>query len=235
MNNRYSRHIMLSDIGCEGQTRLSQARVLIVGVGGLGSPISLYLTAAGVGHIGIIDNDVVSLSNLQRQVLYYEADVGKDKAHCAYKHLQSISSLTSFNVYPMRLDSDNAASIMAEYDIVVDGCDNAATRYIIDDVCAMQGKPYVYGAINEYCGQVSVFDARCNWRYSQLYPDRSHAISQPVVTGGVVATLPGIIGTIQATEVIKLITGMGENLINKLFIIDIRTMESNTINFREVL
>ncbi|MBR6758349.1 MAG: HesA/MoeB/ThiF family protein [Bacteroidaceae bacterium] len=235
MNNRYSRHIMLPDIGCEGQTKLSQARVLVVGVGGLGSPISLYLTAAGVGHIGIIDNDVVSHSNLQRQVLYHEADVGKDKVHCAYTHLHSISSHTSFNIYPTRLDSNNAASIITDYDIVVDGCDNADTRYTIDDVCALQGKPYVYGAINEYCGQVSVFDARYNWRYSQLYPDRTHAISQPDIINGVVATLPGIIGTIQATEVIKLITGVGDSLIQKLFMIDIRTMESNTINFKELL
>lgn len=228
MNNRYSRHIMLPEIGCEGQKRLSQSSVLIVGVGGLGSPIALYLTAAGIGHIGIIDDDIVCESNMQRQILYNENEIGLDKTSCAYNRLQSLSHHTHISTYNMRLNRLNAAEIISKYDIVVDGCDNAITRYIIDEECAIQGKPYVYGAIDEYTGQVSVFDKRQNWRYIDLYPDSRFATTQNKITKGVVSTLPGIIGTIQATEVIKLITGMGGNLIGKIFTIDIRTMESNT-------
>ena len=227
MNNRYSRHTMLSEIGCEGQKRLSQARVLIVGVGGLGSAISIYLTAAGIGHIGIIDNDVVSESNMQRQILYSENEIGRSKTQCAYNRMKLLSQRTHIDTYPTRLDSHNAADIISQYDMVVDGCDNAVTRYIIDDICAQQGKPYIYGAIDAYSGQVSVFDARQRWRYIDLYPDIDCAIAQQQHIEGVVSTLPGIIGTIQATEVIKLITGMGDCLIKKVFTIDTRTMKSN--------
>lgn len=223
---------MLPEIGFEGQERLSKSRVLIVGAGGLGSPISLYLTAAGIGHIGIIDNDTVSLSNMQRQILYNEKDIGLSKTHCAGHHLQALSSHTHITTYPTRLDSNNANEIISGYDIVVDGCDNASTRYIIDEVCAQQGKPYVYGAIDEYCGQISVFDVQHNWRYIHLYPNEEYAVMQQQGIKGVLSTLPGIIGTIQATEVIKLITHLGDSLIGKLFTIDTRTMKSHIIQYK---
>lgn len=229
ISKRYSRQIMLPEIGEKGQDQLSNSSVLVVGVGGLGSPIALYLTAAGVGHIGIIDSDVVSENNLQRQVLYKTSEVGQKKVAKAYNRLKELSPHTHIEAYDDKLTSDNAATIISHYDIVVDGCDNAATRYIIDVECARQGKPYVYGAISEYVGQVSVFDARKGWRYTDLYPDKAYALSQPQQTRGVIGTLPGIIGCIQATETIKLITHCGEPLIKKLFTIDLRTMASNMV------
>lgn len=231
MKNRYARQIMLSEIGETGQQKLSQAKVLVVGVGGLGSPISLYLAAAGVGCLGLVDADVVSESNLQRQILYKECDVGKSKVACATKRLKEISSSLIVHEYNTRITVDNAADIISRYDIVADGSDNAATRYIIDHECALQNKPFVHGAIAEYTGQVSVFDARCNWRYSDLYPRLNHTERQPATTG-VIGTLPGIIGTIQATEVIKLITGMGDSLIGQLFCIDIRNMETTLLKLK---
>ena len=147
MNERYSRQTMLPEIGEAGQERLQKARVLIVGVGGLGSPIALYLTAAGVGCLGLVDDDVVSVSNLQRQVLYTEAEVGAPKVECARRRLSTLNSTIRIETYPTRLTDENAGSIIANYDLVIDGCDNAATRYLIDEVCARQGKPYVYGSI----------------------------------------------------------------------------------------
>lgn len=227
MNERYARQIMLPEIGVEGQQRLLDSRVLIVGVGGLGSPIALYLTAAGVGHIGIIDSDVVSESNLQRQVLYKTNEVGLKKVERAYDHLTELSPHTHIEQYYTRLTESNATEIISQYDIVIDGCDNAATRYIIDEECARQSKPYIYGAISEYEGQVSVFDAREDWRYTDLYPDKDFALSLPQKERGVIGTLPGIIGTVQATEAIKLITGWGDALVKKIFTIDLRTMESH--------
>lgn len=229
INERYARQIMLPEIGVEGQQLLLNSRVLIVGVGGLGSPIALYLTAAGVGHIGIIDSDVVSESNLQRQVLYTTAQVGQPKVERAYCHLKELSPHTHIEQYDTRLNESNAATIISQYDMVIDGCDNAATRYIIDEECARQGKPYIYGAISEYEGQVSVFDARKEWRYINLYPDKEFALSLPPKERGVIGTLPGIIGTVQATEAIKLITRWGNPLVRKIFTIDLRTMESHVV------
>lgn len=232
MNERYSRQIMLPEIGEKGQQQMSEARVLIVGVGGLGSPTALYLTAAGIGHLGLVDADTVSLSNLQRQVLYHTDEVGESKALCAQHHLHKLSPHTHIEAYDDKLTSNNAATIISHYDIVVDGCDNAATRYLIDDECARQGKPYVYGAISEYVGLVSVFDARQGWRYIDLYPDKAYALSQPQQTRGVIGTLPGIIGTVQATEVIKLITHLGTPLIGSLFSIDIRSMATTLLKIK---
>ncbi len=228
-NNRYQRQIMLPEIGCEGQTRLSQSRVVIVGVGGLGSPVALYLAAAGVGHIGLVDSDNVSLTNLHRQILYNENDVGNSKTDCARNSLQKINSSTNITCYHTSISKDNSEEILSQYDIVVDCCDNASTRYLIDDECARQNKPWVYGAITQYTGQLSVFDAQKGWRYTNLFPDREYAPLK-AQTQGVLGTLPGIIGTLQATEVIKLITGLGTTLIGKLFTIDLRTLETSLVS-----
>ncbi len=226
LSERYSRQIMLPEVGMEGQQRLLQARVLIVGVGGLGSPVALYLTAAGVGHIGLVDADTVSESNLQRQVLYTTDEVGQSKTFCAARRLNKLSPHTEIETYPERLTSENAAGIIARYDLVVDGCDNPATRYLIDEVCAAQHKPYVYGAISEFTGQASVFCTPGGRRYADLFPDKEYALSQMRHVAGVIGILPGIVGCVEGAEAIKLITGCGEPLINRLFTIDVRTMQS---------
>ena len=229
MNERFSRQIMLPEIGVEGQQKLHLSKVLIVGVGGLGSPVSLYLAAAGIGTIGLIDHDVVSISNLQRQILYKECEVGFEKTKQAAIRIKEISTNTTVIQYNKQLNIENAYDIIDNYDFVVDCSDNAATRYLIDDVCSLQNKPFVYGAISEYTGQVSVFDARQKWRYCDLYPDKETATNQPQSVRGVIGSLPGIIGSVQATEAIKLITGIGESLVGCIFTIDIRTMESNLL------
>lgn len=231
MKERYARQIMLPEIGMKGQEKLGCARVLIVGVGGLGSPVALYLSAAGVGTLGIVDNDIVSLSNLQRQILYKERELGYSKSQAASLRINEISSKTTVCEYNTRLNLENAFDIISEYDIVVDCSDNIATRLLIDDVCARQNKPFVYGAIDAYTGQVSVFDARQNWRYIDLFPSATTASTNPNSGQGVIGTLPGIIGSIQATEVIKLITGLGTPLIARLFTIDIRSMESMILTY----
>lgn len=231
MKERYARQIMLPEIGIEGQEKLCCARVLVVGVGGLGSPVALYLSAAGVGTMGIVDDDIVSLSNLQRQILYKECELGCKKSHTASLRINELSSKTSVYEYNTRLNLENASDIISRYDIVVDCSDNIATRLLIDDVCARQNKPFVYGAITAYTGQVSVFDSRQNWRYIDLFPDATTASTKPVSAQGVIGALPGIIGSIQATEVIKLITGLGTPLISRLFTIDIRSMESMILTY----
>lgn len=230
VEERYSRQIMLPEVGREGQQRLLAARVLIVGVGGLGSPVALYLAAAGVGRIALVDADVVSLSNLQRQVLYATAEVGESKVMCARRRLLQLAPHIEVDTYPVRLDASNVSDLITPYDIVVDGCDNAATRYIIDDECARQGKPYVYAAISEYEGQVSVFSLPGDRRYSHLYPDREAAVARPATAQGVLGVLPGIVGCVEAAEVVKLITRCGEPLINRLFTIDVRTMQSHVLD-----
>ena len=232
MHDRYSRQIMLPEIGVEGQMQLHNAGVLIVGVGGLGSPVALYLAAAGVGRIGIVDNDMVSLSNLQRQILYNESEVGLSKTSCTTLRINKINHKTIVEQYNTRLNIENACDIIKHYDVIVDCSDTAFTRYLIDEVCSSMNKPFVYGAITEYCGQVSVFDNARNWRYIDLFPNRDEAVNTPTQVRGVIGSLPGIIGSIQATEVIKLITRLGEPLIGKLFTIDIRTMESHTMRLK---
>lgn len=227
MNERYIRQIMIPEIGEAGQEKLKNAKVLIVGIGGLGSPISLYLTAAGVGQIGLIDDDIVSKSNLQRQILYTEAEIGQSKVECACRRLSALNSSTRFETYPNRFTPDNANRLVSAYDIIVDGCDNAATRYLIDDVCSRFKKPYVYGAISEFRGQVSVFNYRGGSRYSDLYP-RPEVIP-PARPGGVIGTIPGIIGCMEAAEVIKIITGYGEVLSGKLFLLDTQTLQHEII------
>lgn len=227
---RYDRHHILKEIGVEGQQKLFDSSVLIVGVGGLGSPIALYLAAAGVGRIGLVDNDVVSISNLQRQVLYTECEVGLSKVECAKRRLQSLNSQVEIDIYNTRLDGSNAEDIISGYDIVIDGCDNYQTRYVIDDACATLCKPYIYGAIGEFSGQVALFNYGGGKRYRDLYPDEQTLCSAPKRTIGVVGSIPGIIGTIQATEAIKIVTNCGVLLKDKLYIINLLTLESQVIN-----
>lgn len=230
MNNQYHRQTLLPEIGEEGQQKLKQAKVLIVGVGGLGCPIALYLATAGVGCLGLIDDDVVSLSNLHRQVLYDEADIGQPKAECATHHLQQKNSDIELTAYPMRLTKENAETIIRDYDIVVDGCDNHATRYLISDVCHRLQKPYVYAAIGAFQGQVGILcynhDAPT---YRTLFPDEEAMLS--VEAGkGVIGTTPAVVGSIAANEVLKLTVGFGEALIGKILFIDLLTLDIQKIN-----
>ena len=225
---RYNRQILLKEIGEEGQRKLSQARVLIVGVGGLGSPIALYLAGAGVGHIGLMDDDQVSESNLQRQVLYSEQELGQPKANRALERLKSLNNGIEIASYPYRLTASNASHIISQYDIVVDGCDNFATRYLINDVCKAQGKPYVYGAIRAFDGQVSVFNYKGGPDYKTYFPEEE-VVDIPEQDKGVMGVTPGIIGCAQANEVIKIICGYGEVLSGILWCIDLTTMDSYKI------
>ena len=223
---RYARQQMLSEIGDAGQEKLSCASVLIVGVGGLGSPIALYLAGAGVGRIGLIDADVVSVSNLQRQVLYREEMVGLNKATCAAEQLLALNSAIKIDTYPYRLDAENAQVIISTYDIVVDGTDNFATRYLIDDWCIALNKVYVYGAIGEFEGMVSVFNYNGTYSYRGLYPDEAAMLALTSPSKAVLGVTPGLVGCAEANEVIKVICGFGDVLSGKLWTIDLRTMQS---------
>lgn len=228
---RYNRQIILPELGKEGQQRLQRAKVLIVGVGGLGSPIALYLTGVGVGTIGLVDDDIVSISNLQRQVLYSESEVGLSKAIQAKKRLEALNSDVQINAYPTRLTKDNAANIIHPYDIIVDGCDNFATRYLINDTCVQQGKVYVYGAIRAFDGQVSVFNYQGGPDYRHFFPDEAEMLSMPHPPKGVLGVTPGMVGCAEAAEVLKIIGGYGEVLSGKLWMIDLKTMETHLIAF----
>lgn len=226
---RYNRQMILPEIGEEGQNKLSKAKVLIVGVGGLGSPIALYLAGAGVGCIGLIDDDVVSVSNLQRQVLYTEEEVGLPKAAQAKKRLEALNRDIKVEAYNMRLTDGNADDIISGYDIVVDGCDNFQTRYLINDTCRKLGKVYVYGAIRAFDGQVSVFNYNGGPDYRTLFPDEEEMKLMPAPPKGVIGATPGLIGCVEAGEVLKIIVGYGEVLSGKLWYIDLKTMQANTI------
>ena len=228
MNERYNRQIMLPEIGEAGQQKLKEARVLIVGVGGLGSPISLYLTGAGVGTIGLVDDDVVSETNLQRQVLYSEPELGLPKALQAQKRLSALNREVKIDAYPTRLTPENAKEIISRYDIVVDGCDNFATRYLINDTCVELGKVYVYGAIRAFDGQVSVFNYKSGKTYRDFFPEEEMK-EMPHPPKGVMGVTPGMVGCAEATEGIKIITGYGEVLDGKLWQIDLRTMSTYII------
>ncbi len=229
--NKYHRQTLLPEIGEEGQKKLQNARVLIVGVGGLGCPVALYLAGAGVGHLGLVDNDVVSLSNLHRQVLYEEADLGHPKAACAARHLQAKNGDIELKAYPIRLTPDNAECLIAEYDLVIDGCDNHATRYLLSDICEKQKKPYVHAAIGAFQGQVAIL---CYEEgaptYRTLFPDED-AMCSLEAEKGVIGTTPAVIGSLIANEVLKLIAGFGEALFGKLFYIDLQTLKTQTIHF----
>lgn len=229
LSGRYDRQLLLPEIGEEGQRRLSQAKVLLVGVGGLGSPIALYLTGAGVGTLGLVDDDVVGVSNLQRQVLYDEAQVNQSKALCARERLLSLNSSIQVVAYPERLTRENAEALIAQYDMVVDGCDNFSTRFVINDACVKLHKPYIYGAINGLDGQVSVLNVdKANYR--TLFPDEAETLSMPHPGKAVVGVTPGLVGVVEASQVIQLICQYGEPLIDKLWTIDLRTLQSFVID-----
>ena len=221
INDRYSRQIMMPEIGAEGQLKLKNASVLIVGLGGLGSPVALYLTGAGIGRIGLCDSDIVSVSNLQRQILYYEDSEGFSKAHTAQKRLSELSSATSFDIWEDGLNQWNAEKIISGYDLVVDCTDNHKTRYLIDDVCFKVNKTWIYGAIEGFDGRVSTF-GKNGFRYSHLFPERESLSMLPNAAGGVIGPLPGIIGSLQAAESIKLICGFGNTLVGKLLLFNLK-------------
>ena len=228
---RYARQTMLPEIGPEGQRRLAASSVLLVGVGGLGSPAALYLTGAGVGRLGLAGPDTVSESNLQRQVLYTESQIGRPKPTAARERLAALSSSTRFVLHPEGLTAENARELVAAYDLVVECCDNFATRYLLDEACAEVGRPWVYGSIGAFHGQVSLFNGRTGRRYTELYPDREALCALPRSTAGVLGTVPGVIGAIEASEAIKWIAGFGEPLEGKLFTIDLKTLQTETIEF----
>ncbi|KGO91108.1 ThiF family adenylyltransferase [Flavobacterium subsaxonicum] len=240
-NSRYARHYSLRDFGAEAQQKLADAKVLVIGAGGLGCPVLQYLTAAGVGTIGLVDDDVVSLSNLQRQVLYTTNDVGRAKAAVAALKLQQLNPDITINSFKMLVNSTNALELIADYDVIIDCTDNFAARYLINDACVLLNKPLIFGAVYQYEGQVAVFNVsdaqgnKANYRHLFATPPDPLEVAD-CNEAGVLGVLPGIIGLMQATEVIKLITGVGEVMINKLmtfsilnydsFIIDIRADES---------
>ena len=227
--NRYTRQTSLPEIGEEGQHRLHESRVLIVGLGGLGSPAAMYLAAAGVGTLGLMDDDLVSPSNLQRQILYTEDDLGQPKAICASRRLHALNNHLKTEVLPIRLTQENANSIIPNYDIVVDGCDNFATRYLLSDTTQSFHIPYIYGAIREFDGQVSVFNLPGGCTYRDLFPEKEIS-EMPEPSKGVLGVLPGIVGCVEASETIKWITGCGELLNRRLWTIDLLTLQSYIVD-----
>jgi adenylyltransferase/sulfurtransferase len=227
---RYSRHLMLPDVALDGQQRIKAARVLLVGAGGLGSPAALYLAAAGVGTIGIADFDVVDVSNLQRQVLHGTAAVGRPKLESARARIADLNPNVNVETYDTRLTSENALEILARYDLIVDGTDNFPTRYLVNDACVLLGKPNVYGSIFRFDGQASVFCTADGPCYRCLFPTPPAAGSVPsCAEGGVLGVLPGLVGTIQATEALKLILGAGDALIGRLLLVDALGMNFRTV------
>ena len=218
---RYSRHLIIPEVGLQGQKKLKAASVLLIGAGGLGSPLALYLAAAGIGRIGIVDFDVVDETNLQRQIMHTTNDVGRSKLDSARESITGINPNVVVETYPIRLSSDNALELFKDYDIIVDGTDNFPTRYLVNDACVLLGKPNVYGSIFRFDGQVTVFDSNRGPCYRCLYPTPPPPGLVPsCAEGGVLGVLPGIIGTLQALETIKLILGEGEPLIGRLVLFD---------------
>ena len=231
---RYSRHLIMPEVAMQGQKKLKQAKVLLIGMGGLGSPLSMYLAAAGVGRIGIVDFDVVDFTNLQRQVIYSTEDVGRSKLSSAEKRLKGINPHIQIDKYETRLTSENALDIFRNYDIVVDGTDNFPTRYLVNDACVLLGKPNVYGSIFRFEGQVSVFYAKEGPCYRCLYPEPPPPGLVPsCAEGGVLGILPGTIGLMQATEAVKLIIGKGEPLIGRLLLYDALAMKYRELKLRK--
>jgi len=230
---RYSRHLILPEVGMEGQKRLKNASVLLIGAGGLGSPLGLYLAAAGVGRIGLVDFDRVDESNLQRQVLYGTRDVGRRKIEAATERLADVNPHVTIQPHETRLTSGNALGILADYDIVVDGTDNFPTRYLVNDACVLLGKPNVYGSIFRFEGQASVFWAGNGPCYRCLYPEPPPPGLVPsCAEGGVLGVLPGIVGAIQAIETVKLILGRGEPLIGRLLLFNALEMSFRQLKLR---
>jgi adenylyltransferase/sulfurtransferase len=231
---RYSRHLILPDVGAEGQRKLKAARVLLIGAGGLGSPLALYLAAAGVGHIGLVDFDVVDVTNLQRQVLHGTSDVGTPKLVSARKRIAEVNPHVELTTYEEPLTSANALEIFRGYDLVVDGTDNFPTRYLVNDACVLLGIPNVYGSIYRFEGQASVFGTKDGPCYRCLYPEPPPPGLVPsCAEGGVLGVLPGLVGTLQATEAIKLILGIGEPLVGRLLLVDALGATFRTVKVRK--
>src|SRR5271167_393617 len=230
---RYSRHLIMPEVGLDGQKRLKAGRVLLIGAGGLGSPLGLYLAAAGVGRIGLVDFDVVDFSNLQRQVLHGTPDVGRLKLHSARDRLQAINPEVRIDLYETRLTSANALDICKPYDIIIDGTDNFPTRYLVNDACVLLKKPNVYGSIFRFDGQASVFWPPHGPCYRCLYPEPPPPGEVPsCAEGGVLGILPGLVGVVQATEAVKLILGKGTPLIGRLLLYDALQMSFQEFKIR---
>jgi adenylyltransferase/sulfurtransferase len=231
---RYSRHLIMPEVGTEGQRRLKAAKVLMIGTGGLGSPVGLYLAAAGVGRLGLVDFDRVDASNLHRQVLFGDADVGRPKVAAAIERLRGINPHVELVPHETRLDSSNALALFAEYDLVVDGSDNFPTRYLVNDACVLAGKPDVYGSIFRFEGQASVFWAARGPCYRCLFPEPPPPGLVPsCADAGVLGVLPGIIGALQANEAVKLILGAGEPLIGRLLLFDALKLRFRELKLRK--
>jgi len=233
---RYSRHLIMPEVGMDGQQKLKAARVLCIGTGGLGSPVALYLAAAGVGTLGLVDFDVVDFTNLQRQIIHHTSDVGRSKLDSAREKIAAINPFVKVVPFETRLTSENALQIFADFDIIVDGTDNFPTRYLVNDACVFTGKPNVYGSIFRFEGQASVFAAReqngpC---YRCLYPEPPPpGVVPSCAEGGVLGVLPGLVGMIQATEAIKLILGSGDPLIGRLLLVDALGMKFRELKVRK--
>ena len=231
---RYSRHLIMPEVGMAGQQKLKAARVLCIGAGGLGSPLTLYLAAAGVGTLGIVDFDVVDFTNLQRQIIHSTADVGRKKLDSAAEKLKAINPFINLKTFETRLTSENALELFRDFDIVADGTDNFPTRYLVNDACVLTGKPNVYGSIFRFEGQASVFATEEGPCYRCLYPEPPPPGLVPsCAEGGVLGILPGLVGVMQATEVIKLILGQGEPLIGRLLLIDALGMKFRELKLRK--
>jgi sulfur-carrier protein adenylyltransferase/sulfurtransferase len=232
---RYQRHLILKDFGMDAQLKLKDGRVLVVGAGGLGCPALLYLAAAGTGTIGIVDSDTVDISNLQRQILYTEGDVGKYKADSAAANLKQLNPLPVYRVHRLHLTAQNAMDIIKDYDVIIDGTDNFPARYLLNDACVLLGKPMIYGSVLQFEGQVSVFNGRLqngktSGNYRDLFPEPPAPETVPnCESAGVLGVVPGIIGSIQAAEAIKLITGTGEPLTDRLLLFDTADMKQTII------
>ncbi|MBZ5567212.1 MAG: molybdopterin-synthase adenylyltransferase MoeB [Acidobacteriia bacterium] len=231
---RYSRHLIMPEVGMDGQTRLKAAKVLCIGAGGLGSPLALYLAAAGVGTLGVVDFDVVDFTNLQRQIIHSTADVGRKKLDSAAEKIKAINPYVDVRPFEARLTSANALDLFRQFDIVVDGTDNFPTRYLVNDACVLTGKPNVYGSIFRFEGQVSVFATEEGPCYRCLYPEPPPPGLVPsCAEGGVLGILPGLVGVMQATEAIKLILGKGEPLIGRLLLVDALGMKFRELKLRK--
>lgn len=225
-NHRYSRQTTIPGFGNESQEKLKKASILVIGAGGLGSPVLLYLVAAGVGKIGIVENDTVDLSNLQRQVLFSEKDVSKSKLQKSHARLKEMNSATDFVLFEERFSSENALKIASEFDLLVDCTDNFPTRYLVNDVCEILNKPFVYGALHRFEGQAAVFNHNNSCTYRDLFENPpSEEMAPNCETAGVLGSVAGIVGTIMATEAIKVITAAGETLSNQLLLIDTQSMD----------
>jgi adenylyltransferase/sulfurtransferase len=231
---RYSRHLIMPEVGMEGQLKIKAAKVLCIGAGGLGSPLALYLAAAGVGTLGIVDFDVVDFTNLQRQIIHTTADVGRKKLDSAEDKLKAINPNVNVVRFDTRLSSANALAIIRDFDIIIDGTDNFPTRYLVNDACVLTGKPNVYGSIFRFEGQVSVFSSEQGPCYRCLYPEPPPPGLVPsCAEGGVLGILPGLVGVMQATEAIKLILGTGEPLIGRLLLVDALAMRVRELKLRK--